>query len=128
MRCGRVCWKHTVHVSKMHSLCTVEERVSNFIITIKNLWFTVWPIINHTNLKYMTGLFPCPPGPSREKIKHAFSCYIKREHGKEKTFVTQTVYLLNLGTHSFFQILYTLPPSLRISILLHSSFFSFLIF
>lgn len=52
----------------------------------------------------------------------------KREHGKEKTFVTQTVYLLNLGTHSFFQILYTLLPSLRISILLRSSFFSFLIF
>lgn len=44
----------------------------------------------------------------------------EREHGKEKT-----LYLLNLGKHSFFQILYTLLPSLRISILLHSSFFSF---
>lgn len=42
--------------------------------------------------------------------------------------MTQTVYLLNLGTHSFFQILYTLLLSLRISILLRSSFFSFLIF
>lgn len=52
----------------------------------------------------------------------------EREHSKEKTYMTQTVYLLNLETHSFFQILYTLLPSLRISILLHSSFFSFLIF
>lgn len=85
----------------------------------------MWPIINHLNQMYMTGLLPSPPGPSREKIKHALSCNIK---DKEKTFVTQTVYLLNLRTQSFFQILYTLLPSLRISILLHSSFFSFLIF
>jgi len=51
-----------------------------------------------------------------------------REHSKEKTSVTQTVHLLNLGPHSFFQILYRLLPFLRISILLRSSFFSFLIF
>lgn len=77
---------------------------------------------------YITNLFPCSPEPPRENIKHAFSWYINRDHDKENTFVTQTVYLLNLGTHSFFQILYTLLLSLRISILLRSSFFSFLIF
>lgn len=62
------------------------------------------------------------------KNKHMHLNITEREYSREKTFVTQTVYLLNLGTHSFFQILYTLLPSLRISILLHSSFFSFLIF
>lgn len=63
-----------------------------------------------------------PPGVIKGKrIKHAF----KR---KKETFETQTVFLLNLGTHSFFQILYTLLSSLGISILLRSSFFSFLIF
>lgn len=35
VRCGRVCWAHTEHLSKMHSLCTVEERVSDLIISIK---------------------------------------------------------------------------------------------
>lgn len=71
----------------------------------------------------MTGLFPCPPGPSKEKKLNMHFYVTEREHGKEKT-----LYLLNLGTHSFFQILYTLLPSLRISILLHSSFFSFSFF
>lgn len=47
----------------------------------------------------------------------------KREHGKEKTCATQTEQLLNLGTHSLFQILYTLLPSLRI--FYPSSFFVF---
>lgn len=112
----------------MHSLYTVEERVSNLITSIhQSLVYSV-AVIKHTSQKYMTGLFPCPPGPSREKIKTCIFMLHKREHGKEKTCVTWTVYLLNLGTHSFFQILYTLLPSLRVSILLRSSFFSFLIF
>ena len=42
--------------------------------------------------------------------------------------MTQQAYLLNLGSHSFFQILYTLLLSLRIFILLRSSFFSSLSF
>lgn len=72
----------------------------------------------------MAGLFPCSPGPLTEDIKHAFSCH--REHGKEKTCATQTEQLLNLGTHSLFQILYTLLPSLRI--FYPSSFFVFSVF
>lgn len=77
---------------------------------------------------YNTGLYPCPPRSSKEKIITCIFTLQKGSNGREKTTVTQTVYLLNLGTHSLFQILYTLLPSLRISILLHSSFFSFLIF
>lgn len=83
-----VCWAHTVHLSKMHSLYTVEERVSNLITSIhQSLVYSV-AVIKHTSQKYMTGLFPCPPGPSREKIKTCIFMLHKREHGKEKTCVT----------------------------------------
>lgn len=34
VRCSRVCWTHTVHLSKMYSLCTVEKEVSNLKIPI----------------------------------------------------------------------------------------------
>lgn len=71
----------------------------------------------------MTGLSSCPPGRSGDVN---ITCNFKRHKGsmvERKTCVTQTVYLLNLGTHSFFQILYTLLSSHRI--FYPSSFFFF---
>lgn len=71
----------------------------------------------------MTGLISCPPGRSGDVN---ITCNFKRHKGsmvERKTCVTQTVYLLNLGTHSFFQILYTLLSSHRI--FYPSSFFFF---
>lgn len=55
-----------------------------------------------------------------KRIEHAIS---RKRHLWHK----QCIYL-TYRTHSLFQILYTLLPSLRVSILLRSSFFSFLIF